>query len=51
MVNNHPPIATPFNNFCPKTLSNQACGELLLSLICAVGKLKETIFPEISCAY
>ena len=24
MVNNHPPIATPFNNFCPKTLSNQA---------------------------
>ena len=21
MVNNHPPIATPFNNFCPKTLS------------------------------
>ena len=57
MVNNHPPIATPFNNFCPKTLSNQArhqaCtrGELLLSLTCAVGKLKETIFPEISCAY
>ena len=55
MVNNHPPIATPFNNFCPKTLSNQArhqvCGELLLSLTCAVGKLKETIFPETSCAY
>ena len=27
MVNNHPPpppIATPFNNVCPKTLSNQA---------------------------
>ena len=24
MVNNHPPIATPFNNFCPKTLSNLA---------------------------
>ena len=24
MVNNHPPIATLFNNFCPKTLSNQA---------------------------
>ena len=24
MVNNHPPIATPFNNFCPKTLSIQA---------------------------
>ena len=51
MVNNHPPIATPFNNVWPKTLSNyQACGELLLSLICAVGKLKETIFPETSCA-
>ena len=32
MVSNHPPIATPFNNFCPKTLSNQArhqaCGTL-----------------------
>ena len=54
MVNNHPPIATLFNIFCPKTLSNQArhqaCGELLLSLTCAVGKLKGTI-PEISCAY
>ena len=24
MVNYHPPIATPFNNFCPKTLSNLA---------------------------
>ena len=24
MVNNHSPIATPFNNFCPKNLSNQA---------------------------
>ena len=24
MINNHPPIATPFNNICPKTLSNQA---------------------------
>ena len=55
MVNNHPPITTPFNNFCPKTPRNQArhqaCVELLLSLICAVGKLKETIFPETSCAH
>ena len=24
MVNNHPPIVTPFNNLCPKTLSNLA---------------------------
>ena len=24
MVHNHPSIATPMNNFCPKTLSNLA---------------------------
>ena len=24
MINNDPPITTPFNNFCPKTLSNVA---------------------------